>query len=94
MNFEAQPLQKHEIAAMKEDPKILERLERSYEMMLGFYGMELISKQTGELRRAANWEERYRNLVREWHQLHTRTKLELTHGTQARHTTISAYPAS
>ena len=91
MNFEAQPLQKHEIAAMKEDPKILERLERSYEMMLGFYGMELISRQTGELRRAANWEERYRNLVREWHQLHTRTKLELTHGGHRRATQLSPH---
>ncbi|TFK79747.1 hypothetical protein K466DRAFT_505080 [Polyporus arcularius HHB13444] len=67
MNFEAQPLQKHEIAAMKEDPKVLERLERSYELMLGFYGMELVSKETGELRRADNWEERYRNLVRAPH---------------------------
>lgn len=71
MNFEAQPLQKHEITAMKEDPQVLERLERSYEMMLGFYGMELVSKETGELRRAANWEERYRNLVRKCHSLHT-----------------------
>lgn len=65
MNYEAQPLQKHEIAAMKADPTIIERLERSYEMMLGFYGMQLASKETGELRRADNWEERYRNLVRE-----------------------------
>ena len=65
MNYEAQPLQKHEITTIKADPKVTERLERSYEMMLGFYGMQLVSKETGELRRADNWEDRYRNLVRE-----------------------------
>ena len=64
MNFEAQPLQKHEIAAMRGDSNVLERLERSYELMLDFYGMVLVSKETGELRRADNWEDRYRNLVR------------------------------
>ncbi|EJF57082.1 hypothetical protein DICSQDRAFT_129667 [Dichomitus squalens LYAD-421 SS1] len=67
MNFEAQPLQKHEIADMKADPKIIERLERSYEIMLGFFGMELVSKETGELRRVQKWEERYFNLARAPH---------------------------
>ncbi|KAI0755220.1 opioid growth factor receptor conserved region-domain-containing protein [Daedaleopsis nitida] len=67
MNYKAQPLQKHEITAMKEDSNVIERLQRSYEMMLGFYGMELVSKDTGELRRADNWEDRYRNLVRAPH---------------------------
>lgn len=65
MNFESKPLQKHEIATMKADPEIVKRIERSYEMMLGFYGMVLVTKETGELRRAENWEDRYRNLVRE-----------------------------
>ncbi|CDO69993.1 hypothetical protein BN946_scf184973.g3 [Trametes cinnabarina] len=67
MNYEAQPLQKHEIAAMKADGTILERLHRSYTIMLGFYGMELVSRDTGELRRALDWEERFRNLVRAPH---------------------------
>ncbi|OSD07496.1 hypothetical protein PYCCODRAFT_1430743 [Trametes coccinea BRFM310] len=67
MNYEAQPLQKHEITLMKADEAILERLHRSYTMMLGFYGMELVSRDTGELRRADNWEERYRNLCRAPH---------------------------
>ncbi|KAI8978764.1 opioid growth factor receptor conserved region-domain-containing protein [Trametes punicea] len=67
MNYEAQPLQKHEIATMKADAAVMERLHRSYMMMLGFYGMELVSRETGELRRADNWEDRYRNLVRAPH---------------------------
>ncbi|KAI1794880.1 opioid growth factor receptor conserved domain-containing protein [Ganoderma leucocontextum] len=67
MNYQAQPLQKLEIAAMKADPKIIERMERSYELMLGFYGMELVSKETGELRRAQNWQDRYFNLARAPH---------------------------
>ncbi|KAI9059276.1 hypothetical protein FKP32DRAFT_1658208 [Trametes sanguinea] len=67
MNYEAQPLQKHEIVLMQTDETIMERLHRSYTMMLGFYGMELVSRHTGELRRAANWEERYRNLGRAPH---------------------------
>ena len=66
MNYESQPLQKHEIAAMKADPNVIERVERSYEIMLGFYGMELVSKETGELRRAQNWQDRYFNLAREY----------------------------
>ena len=65
MNFEAQPLQKHEIASMNADLTVRGRIQRSYEIMLGFYGMELVSKETGELRRASNWQERYRNLMRE-----------------------------
>ena len=64
MNYEAQPLQKHEIAAMKADPKVVERIERSYEIMLSFFGMELVSRETGELRRAQNWQDRYFNLAR------------------------------
>ncbi|KAI0632400.1 opioid growth factor receptor conserved domain-containing protein [Trametes polyzona] len=67
VNYEAQPLQKHELAAMKADGTVLERLYRSYTMMLGFYGMRLESSETGELRRAENWQERYRNLTRAPH---------------------------
>ena len=48
---------------MKADPAIMERIKRSYRMMLGFYGMELVSEETGELRRAPNWEDRYQNLA-------------------------------
>ena len=79
VNYEAQPLQKHEIASMKTDPAIIDRLKRSYRMMLGFYGMELVSYETGELRRATNWQERYRNLVGEWrHSLNDLSEDSLT----------------
>lgn len=64
MNYKAQPLQKHELAALKTDLVVRERLLRSYSTMLGFYGMQLVSPETGEIRRADNWQERYRNLTR------------------------------
>ncbi|KAI0647788.1 opioid growth factor receptor conserved region-domain-containing protein [Trametes meyenii] len=67
MNYQAQPLQKHEIPPMKEDPAVIDRLRCSYTTMLGFYGMVLVSNETGELRRADNWQERYRNLARAPH---------------------------
>jgi len=38
--------------------KIAERLVRSYEMMLGFYGMIVADRKTGRLARASNYEER------------------------------------
>ena len=64
VNHEAQRLQKHEITAMKSDTAIMRRLLRSYTMMLDFYGMQLVSEDTGELQRTENWKERYRNLSR------------------------------
>ncbi|KAI0373711.1 hypothetical protein BV20DRAFT_962288 [Pilatotrama ljubarskyi] len=67
MNYEAQPLQKHEITAIKADAASMERLQRSCTMMLGFYGMQLVSSENGEIRRADNWAERYRNLARAPH---------------------------
>ncbi|KAI0669262.1 opioid growth factor receptor conserved region-domain-containing protein [Trametes maxima] len=67
MNYKAQPLQKHEITPMKEDPTVIARLRRSYTTMLDFYGMDLVSNETGELRRTDDWQERYRNLARAPH---------------------------
>ena len=69
MNFESQPLQRHEIASMKEDPKVMDRLVTSYRMMLDFYGMRLVSVDSGLLERAPpprDFSRRYRNLVREF----------------------------
>ena len=68
MNFQAQPLQKHEIESMKADREILDRILESYRLMLDFYGMQLEEPETGLLTRAdpeRKWMERYRNLVRE-----------------------------
>jgi hypothetical protein len=67
MNYESQPLQIHERDAMKSDPVIKQRLQRSYELMLDFYGMRLLDANTGLLDRSLpprNYESRYKNLVR------------------------------
>ncbi|XP_012941571.1 uncharacterized protein LOC101851663 [Aplysia californica] len=62
MNWQAQSLQLHEAEAIRNDPKAKDRVLRSYEMMLDFYGMELKDADTGTLRRTKNWEDRYDNL--------------------------------
>lgn len=67
MNYESQPLQRHEIAAMKADPIVVERIIRSYELMLDFYGMRLVSVETGLVDRCLPpryFKPRYHNLVR------------------------------
>jgi hypothetical protein len=67
MNYESQPLQKHERAAMRADPTAIARVVRSYELMLDFYGMRLVDPETGLLERSLpprNYAHRYRNLVR------------------------------
>jgi hypothetical protein len=62
MNWDAQVLQRHEAETMKSSKEIMARVIRSYKMMLGFYGAELVSEETGELRRASNFSERFQNL--------------------------------
>lgn len=67
MNYEAQPLQRHELEAMRTDDAIINRVLDSYRLMLDFYGMELQSAETGLLARVEperKCAERYRNLVR------------------------------
>jgi hypothetical protein len=69
MNWDSQPLQKHERAAMRSDPGVVERVKRSYSLMLDFYGMRLVNPETGLIDRALpprDFMARYRNLVREW----------------------------
>uniref|UniRef100_A0A8H8CMD4 Opioid growth factor receptor (OGFr) conserved domain-containing protein n=1 Tax=Psilocybe cubensis TaxID=181762 RepID=A0A8H8CMD4_PSICU len=70
MNYESQPLQTHEIREMEADPAIIERVVQSYNLMLDFYGMRLVSAETGLLDRALpprNYTARYQNLVRSSH---------------------------
>ena len=69
MNYDSQPLQTHEIESMKADPTIIERVIKSYQLMLDFYGMHLVSKESGLVDRVLPpryFAPRYRNLVREW----------------------------
>jgi len=68
MNYASQPLQLHEIDSMKADSHIIDRILASYQLMLDFYGMQLLSSDTGLLVRSLppkNHAPRYRNLVRE-----------------------------
>lgn len=63
MNSQAQPLMKHERAAMRADPAAMANFVRSYKMMLDFYGMELADDATGAVqRRAEGFQPRYLNL--------------------------------
>ncbi|KAJ7600846.1 opioid growth factor receptor conserved region-domain-containing protein [Mycena floridula] len=57
MNYQSQPLQRHELDAMKSDP-------------CDFYGMRLVDETTGRLARSLpprNYATRYKNLVRSSH---------------------------
>ncbi|CAF3675036.1 unnamed protein product [Rotaria socialis] len=64
LNWSAEKLQKHEIDLIKRDGEALKRILKSYELMLDFYGFQLIDNTTGELRRSSgdSYEERFRNL--------------------------------
>lgn len=42
----------------------MDRFIRAYKLMLGFYGIHLVNEETGELKRAENWRERFENLNR------------------------------
>lgn len=67
MNWESQPLQKHEREEMRRDPEITQRVLRSYTLMLDFYGMRLVDSETGLVDRSLaprNYATRYRNLLR------------------------------
>ncbi|GAA6005688.1 hypothetical protein JCM11491_003726 [Sporobolomyces phaffii] len=49
VNYQAQPLELHEVEQLKRDPDALERLIESYRIMLAFYGLRLVDPVTGEL---------------------------------------------
>ncbi|KAF5367827.1 hypothetical protein D9757_010339 [Collybiopsis confluens] len=70
MNYESQPLQLHELEALRQDPDAINRLIDSYKLMLDFYGMRLVSVETGQVDRALpprNYAPRYKNLLRSSH---------------------------
>ncbi|GAA5976964.1 hypothetical protein JCM5350_007510 [Sporobolomyces pararoseus] len=49
VNYQAKPLELHEIDQLKRDKVAMDRLIESYRIMLEFYGLKLISPLTGEL---------------------------------------------
>ncbi|XP_065547549.1 opioid growth factor receptor isoform X2 [Lathamus discolor] len=67
MNWYAKPLTCREIQAFKKSKEVMQRFIRAYQLMLGFYGIVLINEETGELKRAENWAERFQNLNRFGH---------------------------
>lgn len=67
VNYMASELSKKEIEAFKKNEEAKRRLVESYELMLGFYGIRLVNKDTGEVKRAENWKERFGNLERNMH---------------------------
>ncbi|XP_052250813.1 opioid growth factor receptor-like isoform X2 [Dreissena polymorpha] len=65
LNNCAQELYAHEADEMQRDPIVVGKVLRSYEMMLDFYGMELVDVTSGKVRRCTkNWENRYAYLNR------------------------------
>lgn len=59
----AQPLTKNEAEIFQKNPKMQERIIKSYEIMLDFYGMKLVDKKTGQIERnEKTWKQRYEHL--------------------------------
>ncbi|NXC01159.1 OGFR factor, partial [Orthonyx spaldingii] len=67
MNWRARPLTCQEIQAFRKSKEVMGRFVRAYKLMLGFYGINLVNEETGELKRAENWRERFENLNRYSH---------------------------
>ncbi|MCJ8744287.1 hypothetical protein PDJAM_G00116810 [Pangasius djambal] len=67
MNFDSHELSLKEIKLFRKDEEVKKKLLMSYKLMLDFYGIELVSEETGEVRRAVNWQERFANLNRNTH---------------------------
>ncbi|CAJ0932472.1 unnamed protein product, partial [Ranitomeya imitator] len=55
------------LSRMRADEVVMQRLLKSYKLMLRFYGIQLLDEKTGEVSRAAEWKERYHNLSRHSH---------------------------
>ncbi|KPP71844.1 hypothetical protein Z043_109205 [Scleropages formosus] len=62
MNIYAAELTPRETEEFRKNDEAKRRLVESYELMLDFYGIELLDKNTGKVQRAENWEERFYNL--------------------------------
>ncbi|KAM9248643.1 opioid growth factor receptor [Dugong dugon] len=65
VNWHAKPLTLREIEAFKSCPEVMERFVLAYELMLGFYGVELEDRVTGAVCRTHNYQKRFQNL--NWH---------------------------
>uniref|UniRef100_A0A672N937 Opioid growth factor receptor (OGFr) conserved domain-containing protein n=1 Tax=Sinocyclocheilus grahami TaxID=75366 RepID=A0A672N937_SINGR len=73
VNWRAHVLSKKEIKLFRKDKEAKSKLVQSYKLMLDFYGICLVDESTGEVARAPNWKDRFRNLNR-----HTHNNLRIT----------------
>lgn len=62
MNPESQPLTKNEITQLNQDPAAQERILKSYDLILDFWGFKLVDHKTGEVTRGENWQACFDNL--------------------------------
>ncbi|KAI5947526.1 Opioid growth factor receptor [Manis javanica] len=67
VNWHAKPLTLREVEAFKSSTEVRERLVQAYELMLGFYGIQLEDRDTGRVCRAQNYQKRFQNLNRHGH---------------------------
>ncbi|KAJ0023252.1 hypothetical protein NQD34_003151 [Periophthalmus magnuspinnatus] len=67
VNPEAFTLTKEEIVEFCQNETAKKHLLESYKLMLDFYGIELCDEETGEVKRAQNWKDRFTNLNRNTH---------------------------
>uniref|UniRef100_A0A3Q4BWE0 Opioid growth factor receptor (OGFr) conserved domain-containing protein n=1 Tax=Mola mola TaxID=94237 RepID=A0A3Q4BWE0_MOLML len=73
MNHEASPLTEDEVKCFLENVTAKKNLLESYKLMLDFYGIVLCDEETGKVKRASNWDERFQNLNN-----HTHNNLRIT----------------
>ncbi|WRT63683.1 uncharacterized protein IL334_000606 [Kwoniella shivajii] len=66
VNPHAQPLESHEIEKMKDDQAIIDKLLRSFKMMLSFYGIDF---NDGKFTLSKDYKERFQNLRDRSHNL-------------------------
>ncbi|XP_028930391.1 opioid growth factor receptor-like protein 1 isoform X2 [Ornithorhynchus anatinus] len=66
LNFYAKELTTYEIEEFKKTKEAIRRFLLAYKMMLEFFGIKLIDK-TGNVTRAANWQERFQHLNESQH---------------------------
>ncbi|XP_072489443.1 opioid growth factor receptor isoform X2 [Notamacropus eugenii] len=62
VNWHAKPLTLREIQEFKKSAEVMRRFVQAYELILGFYGIELENHKTGKVRKADNYLERFQNL--------------------------------
>ncbi|XP_043566838.1 opioid growth factor receptor-like protein 1 isoform X3 [Chiloscyllium plagiosum] len=67
MNWHAKELSRQEIELFRNSKDATQRLIKVYEIMLDFYGIKLVNRKTGAVKRAPHWKERFNNLNQRSH---------------------------